>query len=693
MHTNLIDGGLDPVYRPCIKHWVLRLLVHGALAPRMINHAGFVDSTLASGLKLPMCTPTNPARRQVLTKLERKLTKAAARPSGLPKHSPLLDNLTELRRWLALDELECQVLAFAVFARRSPMLRAALNLLPDVMPSAIADAIAVALDVPVAATRQVLRREGRLATNGLLYLDDYTLNQAWEQFELLRGFADAISTPQVDLLGVFGDNFVAAPEARRTLTDYSHIFADLGIIQDYLTSAISERRQGVNILIHGDPGTGKTELARALAPALPARLFEVAITDRDGDPIVANGRLNAYRLAQSLLGGNEPTVLLLDEIEDIFRPSPHEDKRGQAKGDGRKAWITRLLESNPIPAIWLSNDVFHLDAAFLRRFDIVLKLDTPPRQIRERILRQQLTGTAVPEAQISRWAEHPHLTPALSERAANVLRLLPDWGAEQASQQLDRLLGNAMAAQGWRREPPNVLPLGQFRADAVNIDHPPHHLAQALAQNRSGRLLFHGAPGTGKTALARWLADQAEMPLLVRRASDVLRPFLGESEQIMADMFRQAQEERAILLLDEADSFLYSRGGNQQVWQNQMVNEMLTQMECFNGVFIATTNWLDALDSAALRRFDIKIGFRGLRPEQARNLGDDMLKAAGLPTLDDRQAQQLCKLDNLNAGDFAAVGRGIRLTKLLNAQDLLQRLADEVAARPGGKQRRMGFAA
>ena len=82
---------------------------------------------------------------------------------------------------------------------------------------------------------------------------------------------------------------------------------------------------------------------------------------------------------------------------------------------------------------------------------------------------------------------------------------------------------------------------------------------EALKTRGHGSLCFYGPPGSGKTALAEHLAQALGRPLLVRQASDLLSKYLGETEQNMAAMFREAESEGALLLLDEADSFLQDR--------------------------------------------------------------------------------------------------------------------------------------
>jgi SpoVK/Ycf46/Vps4 family AAA+-type ATPase len=157
-------------------------------------------------------------------------------------------------------------------------------------------------------------------------------------------------------------------------------------------------------------------------------------------------------------------------------------------------------------------------------------------------------------------------------------------------------------------------------------------------------------------------------------------------------MFRQAQEEEAVLLLDEADSFLQDRQGAQRSWEVTEVNEMLTQMETFDGIFIASTNLMTSLDSAALRRFDLKIRFNYLKREQAWTLFVDARVQLGIEDKQDLESS-IARLELLTAGDFANVIRQARLRPVRSSMVLLQRLRAECEMKPEGRRHTIGFAA
>ena len=182
-------------------------------------------------------------------------------------------------------------------------------------------------------------------------------------------------------------------------------------------------------------------------------------------------------------------------------------------------------------------------------------------------------------------------------------------------------------------------------------------------------------------------------PLLVKQASDLMSKYVGETEQQMAAMFREAEAEKAVLLLDEADSFLQDRRGAQRTYEVTEVNEMLQGMERYKGIFICTTNLLDRLDQAALRRFTFKIKFKPLTPTQRETMFrvEALDGEAGLLTPDIRA--RLALLEHLSPGDFAAVKRQ---ATILDAEfgclEFLEQLEAEHRIKPEVRESRgMGF--
>ncbi len=198
--------------------------------------------------------------------------------------------------------------------------------------------------------------------------------------------------------------------------------------------------------------------------------------------------------------------------------------------------------------------------------------------------------------------------------------------------------------------------------------------------------------GTGKTAFAHHLGQVLDHPVLVKRGSDLLGMFLGQTEAQIANAFREAREENAILVIDEADSFLRDRKGATRQWEVTQVNELLTQMESFDGIFVASTNLIDMLDEASLRRFDFKIRFDYLDRKQRRAL---VAKACAVPvdSIQGDARTQLDRLDAITPGDVTVALRQCKVTgQTPSVETLVRILSAEQSMKPDQKRRPMGFA-
>jgi SpoVK/Ycf46/Vps4 family AAA+-type ATPase len=305
----------------------------------------------------------------------------------------------------------------------------------------------------------------------------------------------------------------------------------------------------------------------------------------------------------------------------------------------------------------------------------------------------------VSDALVARLSGRKGLTPAQIRTAARFASLAAEAATPLQGPALEALierqLRNADAALG-KAATSRAVPtaLRSYALDWLNVEcrYEIPRVVDALKTRGHGSLCFYGPPGSGKTALAEHLAQALGRPLLVRQASDLLSKYLGETEQNMAAMFREAESEGAVLLLDEADSFLQDRRGAQRSYEVSEVNEMLQGMERFRGIFVCTTNLMDRLDPAALRRFSFKIQFGPLTAAQreAVFMTESGLAPGALPL---SLATRLAALDQLCLGDFAAVLRQADiLGDALDPLALLEQLEAEHRIKPEVRERRaIGF--
>lgn len=638
-----------------------------------------------------------------LLKAREKLRARVQEIEGLraSREAVLFRNVDALGGMLALTEAERDVLAFAITLDYHRPLLACFERLDGLSLRRLQSLLSTVLGLSEDAVRAALHRAAPLASTGLVRVAS-DVRRTWDDpFEVMEGLENILLGEYERPEAILANFFRESPAPRLTLEDFPHAKTDVDLLRSFLQGALREGAAGVNVLLYGLPGTGKTELARAVAHTVGAQMYEVNVEAEDGAAIMGNGRFGAYQLCQRMLSRRPSTLVLFDEIEDVF-PDKFFPFFGRQKRSGDdKGWTNRLLEGNAVPTLWLSNEIEQMDPAFLRRFDYILELRTPPQPVRRRILDKQLAGLPVRPQWLTAMSTDERLTPAHIERAARVARLSGLDGPDAVESAITKILHNALAVQS-PPKPATPIESDTYDLRFLNCDEDLSSLiasltrrAEAARGRLTGSICLYGPPGTGKTAFAHHLAARLEQRLLVKRASDILGPFVGQTEANIAAMFREAREEEAVLLIDEADSFFQDRRGAYHHWEVTQVNELLMQMEAFEGLLICSTNLFENLDQASLRRFTLKIKFQPLRADQRWELFSRTVSALGHELADDRVQglkRALDALDNLTPGDFATVRRqASMLGAAVNPGELLTALERESRAKPNARKSALGF--
>ncbi len=626
--------------------------------------------------------------------------------NALRKQSTLVEkNIDALAGLLQLNKAERALLLYGTLARYQRDLRSLLvEFKVNNAPEAYA-AIAEVAGVNASEVGEALRAGSRLERIGLVenLISEHNITDLADLMKVSEKLPPVLMREYRDhneLMAVF-----TRPSAKSALSidDFSFVSEDARMLITLLNAAVSRKEPGVNVLLYGPPGTGKTELAKVVAQAAGLDLFEVEYADRDGNSLSGRDRYRSLQIAQVFLKGSARAALLFDEVEDVFPPVSTEAAQFMARAEqgptsgsvSGKAWVNQILESNAVPTLWITNRIEQIDPAFRRRFAYHLELKSPPPGARQQLVRRTLEGVAVSEAFTARLAERKGLTPAQIRTAARFAELAQtdDMSVETL---IERQLRNADLALGTVDSSRTARPsMTTYDLDMLNVEtrFEIPRIVEAIKARGHGTLCFYGAPGTGKTALAEHLAKTIGRPLIVKQASDLMSKYIGETEQNMAAMFKEAEAEQAVLLLDEADSFLQDRRGAQRTYEVTEVNEMLQGMERFNGVFVCTTNLLDRLDQAALRRFTFKIKFMPLTTVQRERMFVVEALESDVARLTPDLRNRLSAMSQLCPGDFAAVKRQVEiLATTFSAVEFLDQLEAEHRIKPEVRESRgMGF--
>ena len=611
----------------------------------------------------PKCQGANACRKLLLRQ------RVVLKGETLPKTLPLFANLRLLSKILGLSDADQALLSFAACLQLFPQFSGAISAQSQPASSqSLCQTLASLTGLPVKGFTASIADEGVLIATSLVRLSRGSADLE-HMLDLMEGFGSVLATKHACAEDLVRRFLRKASPPTLNLDNFPHLTSDSQALCSYLGNAIAGNAVGVNILLHGRPGVGKTEYVQVLAAELGVELYEITFADEDGSPIKGKARLRAYNLCQRFLAHSRNSLLLFDEVEDVFESnhgflSQHfgAGESGERGASAGKAWINRIMERNPVPAVWVSNSVDVIDPAYKRRFDYSVGFPLPPRPVRLSIARHHLGCFEPPDSLLERLSANEELTPAQLCIAAKVARIASPEDPVRALSLVEQTLERSITLLGQRCSPGrNVVRTG-YSLDYLNIDADIVGILEGLKQRPRGSFCFYGAAGTGKSELARHLADQIGKPFLLRRASDLLSKYVGESEQNIAAMFGEARRQDAVLVLDEADSFLADRRGAQRSWEVTQVNELLTQMEAFEGIFVCTTNLIEKLDPASLRRFAFKVRFDPLTSDQRWSMFSQELIRLGGGGRDLHGCEaQVRALGGLTPGDFNVAARQFEL--------------------------------
>lgn len=609
-----------------------------------------------------------------MTDLAKRLEERAVVAVG--GHSSLQTNLDYVSDLFDLEPLDAEIVGLLVRYRVHVALQNLIDHILDAREMTPEVLIGALLGRSTATVGERLHPRMPLLDGGLLGKSLSAGDSLSQYYAIPRRLIGSLTTPAATLVDIRRALIGPTLESELDWPAFDHVGEERDLVTGVIRGAADTGTVGINILIWGRPGTGKTTMAAAVAQHLGFSLYRAGENADSTVPDRAD-RLPMLRWAQRLLSRQTGTILLFDEAEDLL------PQRFEMRSDAgmSKVALNRLVEGNRVPTIWTSNDIDCFDPALLRRFTLVVELRTPPESVRAQIWESlaQKAGLDLPRDALRGFAREFEYPPALVEKAILATKL--------AGGGLDRLrlaVSGAVRATGRPRPKCGPIPSEPFDPDLTTADIDLVRLTDRLVQSktRSFSLLLSGPAGTGKSAYARYLAERLDMQIISKRASDLLNAHVGDSEKAIARAFDEARDLGALLILDEIDSFLGDRRHAVRSWEVTQVNEVLTQLETHTLPVVATTNFVERLDPACLRRFTFKTRLDPMTALQVRLafrsfFGRDLTGACG-------------DLTDLTAGDFRVVQRKAGILGINDPAELVAMLMSESAAKPG-RTRPIGF--
>ena len=463
-----------------------------------------------------------------------------------------------------------------------------------------------------------------------------------------------------------------------------------------------------NILLYGEPGTGKTSFAHSLAKhfdACASLIAQNSITE-DQEEVLCD---SSYRFAALQICDRQKVDrkwMIVDEADNLMDSNSGGlfSFWGTAPVDKTKGTMNTVMESLHHPCIWITNcDSGRIAESTKRRFSYAIKFDKLSPQRRKHIWKsaveiKKLEGIISDELIETMNDKYPISAGGVDLALTAVKRAMEKqkkMDTKDASYLMEDVLKSHCKLMDIDINSKSDKRRRFYSLEALNIKGSIslESIVKAVKRFHYGEgkrvtMLFSGAPGSGKTEFVKYLGQESGLPVITKMGSDLLDMYVGNSEKLIRAAFQQAAASKSILFMDEIDGLLRSRAGARNSWEVTQVNEILHQMEIFEGILVCATNHGKNLDPASIRRFAFKLNF-----EYATDEGKELLYQKYFGALSKSGLRVLQKINRMTHGDFYIVYNKFEqldILKDLDEEKVLETLAQEIDMKLDGSNQ-IGF--
>ncbi len=476
-----------------------------------------------------------------------------------------------------------------------------------------------------------------------------------------------------------------------------------------ILSNLISQNEGTNILLYGSAGAGKTEYCKSLASHLKKDIYFIKNLFKNSRIQSETFRFSALESCQNSIV-SENSIIVIDEADELLNGSSGFASLFGGSRNNEKNIVNEILDNNSHNCIWITNHYGSIEESTRRRFDYSIEFTKFNYEQRKMVWENSLIKHNL-SAEFAK-TEVAEFATKYDINAGGIDLVLKNYKAFPENNRSETVIENLVQPHLKLMNNQNINklnPVKNYSLDGLNIKGE-HSISDGLeilsefskfmrtpqynsSEIRNMNLLLYGASGTGKTEFVKHLAQEIERNLLLKRGSDFLGKYVGETEQNIKLAFQEAEDDNAILFIDEADGLLFDRAKSSRSFEMTQVNELLVQMENFKGILVCSSNFQKNMDSATFRRFNLKFEFDYLDDCGVRKFYDIFLAELANCELRKNEISELSQINGLTPGDFKVVKQKYFFfkSKKIGHKDLINALKEEVKYKIVANSAKIGF--